>query len=281
VHLTDMHVTDEKGAAEAYGKALASLNDIHPAPQFMVTGGDHIRDGLKQTRARVIEQWDVYQDVLRQHSTPQSFPVIGNHDVWGWSAKESYEGQLGFGKTIAFQRLGLTQSYYSFDVGGWHFIVLDSIQRCPGNYFGGLDAAQFEWLHRDLAANAAKQPSRNVCVITHIPVISICAMFFCYENCEFPSVDYRLVNNLIHLDPKPLLKLLAAFDVKLAISGHIHLLEKFEYMGIHFVCDGSICGSWWNGPFQEVPEGYGVFDLYPDGTFEHQYITYGWVAAKS
>ena len=32
---------------------------------------------------------------------------------------------------------------------------------------------------------------------------------------------------------------------------------------------------------QEVAEGYGVFDLYPDGTFDHQYITYGWTQPKA
>jgi hypothetical protein len=27
-----------------------------------------------------------------------------------------------------------------------------------------------------------------------------------------------------------------------------------------------------------VPEGFGVLDLRPDGTFDHRYETYGWTA---
>jgi hypothetical protein len=27
-----------------------------------------------------------------------------------------------------------------------------------------------------------------------------------------------------------------------------------------------------------IPEGYGIVDLYPDGTVENRYVTYGWQA---
>jgi hypothetical protein len=49
-------------------------------------------------------------------------------------------------------------------------------------------------------------------------------------------------------------------------------------MGMHFICDGAVSGNWWGGSFQDVPEGYGLFDLFSNGTFEHQYVTYGWKA---
>ena len=42
--------------------------------------------------------------------------------------------------------------------------------------------------------------------------------------------------------------------------------------------DGAVSGSWWKGPLQGVPEGFGVVDLRPDGTFEHRYEAYGWKA---
>ena len=45
--------------------------------------------------------------------------------------------------------------------------------------------------------------------------------------------------------------------------------------------DGAVSGNWWKGHFHEFAEGYGVFDLFPDGTFEHQYVTYGWEAKKN
>ena len=32
---------------------------------------------------------------------------------------------------------------------------------------------------------------------------------------------------------------------------------------------------------QETAEGYGIFDLYADGTFDHQYISYGWTPPQA
>ena len=93
-----------------------------------------------------------------------------------------------------------------------------------------------------------------------------------------PDKQWKIGDNLQHHDSKPLLKIFAANNVKLCISGHIHLLDHVQFMGMHFICDGAVSGNWWNGPFQETPEGYGIFDFYPDGTFEHEYLTYGWKA---
>ena len=41
-----------------------------------------------------------------------------------------------------------------------------------------------------------------------------------------------------------------------------------------FICDGAVSGNWWNGPYQECPQGYGLFDVWPDGSFRHRYISY-------
>ncbi len=173
----------------------------------------------------------------------------------------------------------MDKSYYSFDAGGWHFVMLDNVQRREKAYYGDLDHEQFGWLQGDLAANASKKP---VCVISHIPIVSVCALFFGYgNNNKTPKEFWRLGDNLMHHDSKPLVKLLAESNVKLCISGHIHLLDRVEYMGVHFICDGAVSGAWWAGPFQEVAEGYGVFDLYPDGTFDHQYIAYGWTPPRA
>lgn len=37
-------------------------------------------------------------------------------------------------------------------------------------------------------------------------------------------------------------------------------------------------GNWWKGAHHGVPEGYGAIDLYDDGSFDHEYVTYNWNA---
>ena len=63
-------------------------------------------------------------------------------------------------------------------------------------------------------------------------------------------------------------------NVKLAISGHIHLLDRVEYNGISYCCNGAVSGAWWAGNYQETQPGYAIIDLYPDGTFTNTYTTY-------
>ena len=41
---------------------------------------------------------------------------------------------------------------------------------------------------------------------------------------------------------------------------------------------GAVSGAWWKGPKDRCAEGYGLFDLFDDGTFKHQYVPYGWQA---
>ena len=45
-------------------------------------------DALATTRERAVEQWDMYDKILADNTKLKTYAVIGNHDVWGWSAKE-------------------------------------------------------------------------------------------------------------------------------------------------------------------------------------------------
>jgi hypothetical protein len=64
--------------------------------------------------------------------------------------------------------------------------------------------------------------------------------------------------------------------VKLCLSGHEHLWDRVQYNAVTYVCNGAVCGNWWKGAYHETSEGYGVVDLYADGTFEVEYVRYGW-----
>ena len=84
----------------------------------------------------------------------------------------------------------------------------------------------------------------------------------------------------MHANVMPIVELFRKHNVRLCLSGHMHMIDRVAFRGITFICDGAVSGNWWKGAHLEFPEGYGVIDLYADGTFEHQYVTYGWVAEK-
>jgi 3',5'-cyclic-AMP phosphodiesterase len=281
-HLSDMHVepppkadAPSRHSREGTIAAFKSLRQLVPQADFLITGGDHIMDALERTRDDVLRQWAMYKEIVRDHCPYKVYPVIGNHDVFGWMTDAVPPETEGYGKVLACEQLGLAEPYYSFDHGAWHFVVLDNTQPCPRGYLGGLDTRQMQWLVADLAA---VPKGRHTCIVSHIPIVSICAQHFFSPD---QRVDFwKIYDVFVHHDARDLVELLARHEVKLCVSSHIHMLDKVEFRGVNFICDGSISGDWWKGPFRGFPEGYGIFDLNPDGTFAYEYKAFGWKAPK-
>ena len=279
-HLTDMHVQPERRAGEGFAAALESLKQHDPA--FIITGGDHVMEAAARPRERAKLEYDLYDRVLAEHTKLQTYPVIGNHDVWGWGLKDAPKADVDYGKAMAIDRLKLKSPHYSFDAGGWHFVILDSIYshipEGPGEriYLGQLDDAQKEWLKADLANTAATTP---IAIFSHIPILGAC-MFFDPSRRVTGQRAYVVQDYAMHADAREIVDLINPFNVKLLVSGHIHMIDRVEYRGHTFICDGAVSGNWWKGTRLSFPEGYGLFDLYPDGGFDHRYVTYGWDAHK-
>ena len=275
-HLTDMHVQPERRAGEGYIAALESLDKLSPRADLLVTGGDHVMDSLDQNLQRTRTQWDVYHRAMAATKLPAR-SVIGNHDMWGWGMKEIPDTTAGYGRAMALDQLKLERPYYSFDAGGWHFVMLDSMTRRDFSYLGSLGPEQTEWLKSDLAA--ASSASKNIILFSHIPILAVC-VFFDGGPKRIGKTEWNVPDAWMHHDAHAIVDLLDEYDVALAVSGHIHLVDRCAYRGTTYICDGAVSGNWWKGPLAQFPEGYGVIDLYPDGEFEHEYVTYGWKAAK-
>jgi 3',5'-cyclic AMP phosphodiesterase CpdA len=269
-HLTDMHVQPERRAGEGYAAALESLGQH--SPDLLITGGDHIMDCFKTPQPRRDQQWNVFASSMEHTKVPWK-AVLGNHDIWAWGIENFDEKTTGYGKASALDHLQMKQPYYSFDAGGWHFVILDSMSRRQHGYLGQLDPQQLEWLQGDLAAVA---PTTPTILFSHIPILAACVFF---DGKRLQENDWTVPDGWMHRDAIELVALLSQRKVKLAVSGHIHLVDRVDYNGVTFICDGAVCGNWWKGSYHECPEGYGVLDLYPDGRFEHKYVTYGWKAA--
>ena len=270
-HLTDIHVQPELNAPQGMARALQHAQNLSDKPDLIFNGGDAIMDALGADQARTQTQWQVWQSVLKNECSLPVVHCIGNHDVWGWEAKENLSQEKLYGKKWALDEFGLASRYYSFDKAGWHFIVLDSTHPAPNGYTAKLDEEQFEWLQDDLQRTPATVP---VCVLSHIPIICFCA-FFDGDNETDKGGNWQVPGAWMHLDARRIKNLFYQHqNIKLCLSGHIHLQDKVEYLGIKYLCNGAVSGNWWEGNYQEFPPAYVVVDLYDDGSSESEYLPY-------
>lgn len=134
----------------------------------------------------------------------RSRPALGNHEIGDDRAAEGYFDYFGDG--VGERGKG----WYSFDVGSWHLIALNS--NCPGENNCDRDSEQGRWLAADLAAN----PDRNILAYWHEPT--------------FSSGFHGDENSVL-----PLWKQLADAGAKIVLNAHDHDYERFAPMA----ADGS------------------------------------------
>jgi 3',5'-cyclic-AMP phosphodiesterase len=269
--MSDIHVKPGAVPEAGMAKALSHIQQ-QKGIEFIMNGGDSIMDALGADKQKTEEQWNLFKGILQKENSLPVYHCIGNHDVWGWFIKENRpEQDRLYGKVWVVETLQMPKRYYSFTKGRWHFIVLDSTQLNPaGGYIGKIDTEQLDWLQQELK----QVPSdRYICLVSHIPILSICAGLFFNKNEE--NGDLKIQRNLMHTDFISLKKIFMQYpNIKAAISGHIHLQDELDYLGITYYCNGAISGNWWNGAFQEFDPAYAVFDFYDDGTTKRTMMKY-------
>lgn len=275
-HITDIHVQPEKRGGEGMASCLQHVGNLHDKPTLVLSGGDHIMDSFEAEDARTQLQWDLWSSVLKNDCGIPVRSCIGNHDIWGWGKSKSKTTgkEPKWGKARAMDMLHMDERYYTFTQDGWRFIILDGVQHHPtsDNYTAYIDDEQFDWLERTLKDTPANEP---VLILSHIPILSATSIVWSQNK----GGSIQVGNWIMHGD---CVKLKELFDkhpqVKICLSGHTHLRDRTEYNGVTYLCDGAVCGSWWGGRYKDCDEGYAILDLYNDGTFDHEYVKYGWKA---
>ncbi len=271
-HFTDIHMEPKRNAPQGLAQALEHMQALEDKPELLVTGGDHVMDAMGAKADWVAIQYDTLKKVFDEHCRIPIKYCIGNHDTWGWNKKYSETtGEESFwGKKRPIQEFELPNRYYAFSKDSWHFIILDSVQPEGEHYSAGLDNEQFQWLRQELKENQDKY----IVIVSHIPILSVAAYL---DGDNEKDGQWKLPRQWMHLDARRIKDLFAEYqNVKLCISGHLHLVDYVKYNGVTYICDGAVCAKWWQGDHMECDEGYGVFDLFEDGTFVHQYMSYGW-----
>ena len=152
--------------------------------------------------------------------------MIGNHDI-------NYDAHVRAHANETYERV-YGPSYYSFDYGPVHFLVLDDINwlfdegKGEGHYVGGLGPEQLEFIRTDLAQIPEQQ---LVVLMMHIPLVDV----------EDRHELYRLI------EQRP-------FCLSIAAHEHIHehrfITRDDGWRGPephHHIINVTVCGSWWSG----------------------------------
>ncbi|MCH6257265.1 metallophosphoesterase [Puniceicoccaceae bacterium K14] len=270
-HLTDIHVMPGRNSQAGMAKAFQHAQSLADKPDFIFNGGDCIMDALKRSKDETQAQWTEWRGVLKNELDLPMHSAIGNHDVWGWANPDRLSNE-DYGKKWAMEELSLEKRYYSFKQAGWCFIVLDSTYFAPSNakgYTAKLDEKQFEWLTSELQSINSETP---ICILSHIPIISFCPFF---DGDNEKNGNWEVPGPWMHIDARRIKDLFSMHDnIKTCLSGHIHLQDEVQYLGIKYLCNGAVSGGWWEGNYQEFPPAYVLVDLYDDGSVQSFYTPY-------
>ena len=163
--------------------------------------GDNQYDcgGIAAFMASYNPSWGRVKDITR--------PTTGNHeyltapDGISTGCDPSNANASGYFEYFGAKAGNPGQGYYSYDIGAWHAIVLNSSCDAVGGC--GPTTPQGEWLRADLAAH------QNFCTLAywHIPL---------YSSGGSGTATY-----------KPFWDALYAADADLALVAHDHLYERF------------------------------------------------------
>ena len=175
--------------------AISNGHDDATARLMDSIGGDIFTLGDDAYPNGSSENFRVFDRTWGRFTGPRLHPAPGNHEYMtsGASGYFSY-----FGEAAGPSGLG----YYSFDLGAWHIVSLNS------NYeFGvGVNAGspQASWLQADLSAHS------NKCTLAywHHP------LFSSGQNGDYPGM-------------RPIFEILYNAGADVVLNGHDHLYERF------------------------------------------------------
>jgi hypothetical protein len=156
---------------------------------FLLLGDLQYEDGaLARFRTAYASTWGRFRS--------RSRPVPGNHEY-------DTPGAVGYFDYFGAAVGRRDEGWYSFDVGAWHLVALNS--NCEDVGGCGPDSAQARWLRADLAAH----PARCTLAYWHHP---------------------RFTSGSIHADDvrvEALWDVLDDADAELVLAGHAHQYERF------------------------------------------------------
>lgn len=181
----------------------------------------------------------------------EMFNIIGNHDH-DLSATTDEEGARRFEENFG-------PSYYSFNIGKQHFVVLDNVimttidgKLAKNEYSYGLTDKQWNWLKNDLSF---VDKSTTLMVASHVPMFKKDSAEAEYQSQSAHGTDYA--------------NLLASYSKVHAWAGHTHRSFNYNYpssnalknIEVHTVARST--GELWTNEYNAygTPRGYTIVEV--------------------
>ena len=207
---------DETLTCKATSDLIVNMN-----PDAVFTAGDNAYDDgtLTQYRSYYDQPDSLGQPTSWGRFKSKTKPTPGNHDYYissnqGTGYFDYYNG-VGNSEGLAGKR---GEGYYSWDVGDWRFIALNTMSGAAISPTG----AQVTWLKQTLAAN----PKPCTAAYFHHPLISVGNY---YRRNGDGDYSYKEV--------KPLYDALYAAGVDLVLVGHDHNYQRYVKMNPNLQAD--------------------------------------------
>ena len=180
-------------SALAGAEATAKLIEQIPGTVFAAGDLAYERGTAQEFRDCYGTTWGRFKDRTR--------PTPGNHE-YNAGAGKAYFAYWG-------EQAGTPEkSYYSFDLGKWHVIALNTNCVAPGVGGCGVGSPQEKWLKQDLAQHA------NSCVVAY------------GHHALYSSGVFR--SHAVHPELRDLWRDLYEAHADLVVAGHEHSYERFS-----------------------------------------------------
>ena len=259
--LGDMHLARRTNDLDQFAKVSKSIEeyiDSAPGKVYGITLGDLAWDMYWVNNNFGLPE---YVSTINAAFGSKDFPVfhtMGNHDN-EMECSGDIDKARRYIHTVA-------PTYYSFNLGQVHVIVLDDMdftgvpegQSHRSEYHKNLTPDEIEWLRKDLSY---VDPSQPIIVTAH-------------ESLAVPDgLVWKEELNGADIDKSTFLEMFSGYNVRM-ITGHTHSIFNRRHNDTFIEHNyGAVCGTWWWSGYltpgihigqEGSPGGFGVFEI--DGT---------------
>lgn len=222
--LGDMHLANRTKDLKQFADFTSDINEQislnNNKRQYALTLGDMTWDRYWYENTYDLRHYK--QTINSSLSNIQIFHTIGNHDHDMNSAGDLY--------TVALYKNVLAPTYYSFNIGNIHYVVMDDIL-CTNDGSGNrtydktFTTNQLEWLKKDLEF---VDKSKTLVLAMHAQIYSD--------------------NGSSALENGDKIEEIVSGYVTHILSAHTHIIynnDKTATNGIYHHNSGAICATWW------------------------------------